>query len=351
MDASSPASSTEPASRRTALPAVDAAALHVRPAPGLRHPFTQSLLASLRLRKGINERRWPHLNRLARTHILDAGDGVQLQALHTPALQERRGTVVLLHGWEGCHDSIYLHSLGCHLHRAGWEIVRLNLRDHGATHHLNAEPFHSARMDEVFGALRAIARLVDNGMQLVGFSLGGNFTLRSALGATAADIPLRQAIAINPAVNPRATTEALDGQRLYSRYFTRKWRRTLAARRAAWPLGPDYADLLEPRQLLDVTERFATRYLGFSSADDYFSHYWLRPGHFRALDIPTTIVSAADDALVPVADIAALQGQSPQLEVCVSPHGGHCGYVRNWRLQSWLDPWVAARLNRFADSA
>jgi len=39
----------------------------------------------------------------------------------------------------------------------GFEVVRLNLRDHGATHHLNRELFHSCRLPEVVGAVRALA--------------------------------------------------------------------------------------------------------------------------------------------------------------------------------------------------
>ena len=65
---------------------------------------------------------------------------------------------MLLHGWEGSADSTYLLSLAQSLFAAGFEVVRLNLRDHGATHHLNRELFHSCRLPEVVGAVRALAR-------------------------------------------------------------------------------------------------------------------------------------------------------------------------------------------------
>ena len=63
----------------------------------------------------------------------------------------------------------------------GFEVVRLNLRDHGATHHLNRELFHSCRLPEVVGAVRALAlRFPGMPLVLAGFSLGGNFMLRVA---------------------------------------------------------------------------------------------------------------------------------------------------------------------------
>lgn len=314
-----------------------------RPARGLRSGFAQSFLASFKLRRQLNERRCPALSRASEAHELDAGDGVRLSA-HFSRHPQARANVVLLHGWEGCHDSVYLHSLACTLFDAGYSVLRFNLRDHGGTHHLNPEPFHSARMEEVFGGLRSAQTLLGGGFDLIGFSLGGNFTLRVALGAPEQGLKLGQAIAVNPVIDPRKTTQALDAQRLYLPYFIGKWRKTVAAKHAAWPQGPNYADLLEDRSLLTVSEKFATRYCGFASLDDYYAHYTLRPDRFAPLAVPTTIISSEDDAIIPVEDIRALEGVSPQLRIELQPHGGHCGYVQDWRLRSWLEPRLLQQL-------
>ena len=127
--------------------------------------------------------------------LLDCGDGVKLQAFH--ASPERRGRepgkrmAVLLHGWEGSTDSTYVMSLGQTLFAAGFEVVRLNLRDHGATHHLNKDLFHSCRLPEVVGAIQALARRFPAlPLSLAGFSLGGNFMLRVAAHAEARHLPI-----------------------------------------------------------------------------------------------------------------------------------------------------------------
>ena len=103
----------------------------------------------------------------------------------TPSPRAANGRpVVLLHGWEGSAESLYVLSLAQQLYRRGFEVVRLNLRDHGETHHLNRELFHSCRLPEVVGAVRsAAAALPRPALQLVGFSLGGNFMLRVAAQA------------------------------------------------------------------------------------------------------------------------------------------------------------------------
>jgi len=104
--------------------------------------------------------------------------------------------VVLLHGWEGSADSLYLLSLAQLLFEQRFEVVRLNLRDHGDTHHLNRELFHSCRLPEVVGAVRALQqRFAPRPLQLVGFSLGGNFMLRVAAQAREAGLDLERVIA------------------------------------------------------------------------------------------------------------------------------------------------------------
>ena len=91
---------------------------------------------------------------------------------------------VLVHGWEGNAESLYILSLGQQLFDRGFDVVRLNLRDHGDTHHLNRELFHSCRLPEVVGAVQSLQAVVPGQpLHLVGFSLGGNFMLRVAAQA------------------------------------------------------------------------------------------------------------------------------------------------------------------------
>ena len=90
---------------------------------------------------------------------------------------------MLFHGWEGSVESTYMLQTGSRLLAEGWDVFRLNFRDHGDSHDLNEALFHSCRIDEVVHALRrhrASAGRRDR-WRSAGFSLGGNFALRAAL--------------------------------------------------------------------------------------------------------------------------------------------------------------------------
>jgi len=180
------------------------------PPPWLRGGHAQSILPSLPWRRPAVERRTQPLIAASIERLIDCGDGTILQGFEARAGQAREVTVVL-HGWEGSAQSLYVLSLAQTLFERGHDVVRLNLRDHGETHHLNRELFHSCRLPEVLGALREIqAAAGGRALNLVGFSLGGNFMLRAAVAARDARLAVARAIAISPVLDPAGTLAALE---------------------------------------------------------------------------------------------------------------------------------------------
>ena len=193
----------------------------------LRNAHLQSILPSLPPRRWFTHSRARALRRQAREWLLDCGELGRLTALHTAAIRPTGRAALLLHGWEGSAESPYVLSLGAALLQQGFEVVRLNLRDHGGTQHLNRELFHSCRLPEVVTAVRqAAARLAGARLYLAGFSLGGNFLLRVA--AEPEPLPqLAGVVAISPVLDPARTLDAMEQGTLYHDYFVRRWSRSL----------------------------------------------------------------------------------------------------------------------------
>ncbi|MGH8117008.1 MAG: alpha/beta fold hydrolase, partial [Rhodanobacteraceae bacterium] len=174
------------------------------PAWWLRSPHVQSILASSALRRALRARRARALERDAERVILDCGEGVRLAGYHTAqrVRARARGLAVLFHGWEGSSRSTYLLQTGARMLEEGWDVFRLNFRDHGGTHALNRGLFHSCLIDEVVGAMRDVQqRYPERPLALIGFSLGGNFALRVALRAPQAGLVLAQTVAVCPVID------------------------------------------------------------------------------------------------------------------------------------------------------
>lgn len=179
------------------------------PPRALRNGQVQTTIGNLPPMQWLVRRRGAMLLANAREWLLDCGEGVRLLGLLSLAKESGRSSTVpheagerrialVLHGWEGSAESCYVVSLGAQLLASGFDVLRLNLRDHGESHHLNREIFHSCRLAEVVGATRAVAeRFPKARIFLAGFSLGGNFVLRVSADAGAAET-IAGAVAISP---------------------------------------------------------------------------------------------------------------------------------------------------------
>ena len=288
------------------------------------------MIGNLPFIQWLTRRRGLALLANAREWLLDCGDGVRLQGF----LSLTRGNggakemtvdpaesriALILHGWEGSAESCYVVSLGAQLLANGFDVLRLNLRDHGESHHLNREIFHSCRLTEVVGATRAVAeRFPKAQIFLAGFSLGGNFVLRVSADA-GAPAAIVGAVAISPVLDPAATLEALErGWSLYRRYFVRRWSRSLRRKRRAWPDLPDFESLLRTQDLRSMTEGLVRQFTDFASLESYLDGYAITGPRLSTLRFPAAILLAEDDPMVPAADLARL-ARSPLLNCAAHP--------------------------------
>jgi predicted alpha/beta-fold hydrolase len=271
----------------------------------LRNPHVQSVLSSSRLRRWLALRRGGAIEAEAASHILDCGDGVRLQGFHTAqrALAESRGLVVLLHGWEGSARSNYILGTGARLLGEGFDVFRLNFRDHGETHHLNRGIFHSCRIDEVVNAVLAIAaRFTPPMLAIAGFSLGGNFALRVALRAPERNLALAYALAVCPIVSPASGLFGIEsGPGFYQRYFLRKWTRSLRAKQALFPETELFSREELDNDLRGLTRALVLRHTDFGSLESYLDGYSIADDALATLSVPATILTSADDPVIPVA--------------------------------------------------
>lgn len=312
----------------------------------LRGPHLQTVLASSPWRRRRAAAALAATGATTTAHLLDGGDGVRLHGLHSaiPGV-EARGLALLLHGWEGSADSSYMCLSAAQLLGRGFEVFRLNFRDHGGTHHLNPDIFHSCRIDEVVHAARDVAtRFASRPMVVAGYSLGGNFALRLALRAPQAGLPLARVAAICPVLDPARTMQRMEtGPWFYMHYFERKWRGSLQRKRVLFPDRVGFDESTLKLRMRALTEWLVQRHTDLGSLDAYFDGYSIAGDRLCALQVPTHILMAADDPVIPAEDFHALS-LPDATRVELLPWGGHCGFLEDARLSGYAERWLAARL-------
>jgi predicted alpha/beta-fold hydrolase len=323
-----------------------------RPPWPLTSGHIQTMLSSSGVRRTLLPRHAYNVLEGAESVMVDGGDGVRLTGAFTAQKGRAvsRGLAVLFHGWEGSVDSTYVLQTGSRLLADGWDVFRLNFRDHGDSHALNEALFHSCRIDEVVHAVGDIAkRWPSRAMAIAGFSLGGNFALRVALRAPTVGIPLQYALAVCPIIDPGEGLFSLEETApwFYQAYFMNKWRRSLRAKQAAFPQR-EYFELQELKQnLRGLTEALVLRHTDFDSLQSYLDGYSVAGQALAAMQIPATILTARDDPVIPVTAFEKLE-LPDNIELDIATHGGHCGFIRGWDMTSFCDEYIAARFNAIA---
>ncbi len=305
----------------------------------LRSGQIQTILASIPFRAwGKNPAR-----DAAREMIIKTPQGVRLQGYHSSRGSAiSRGLVILLHGWEGSADSTYIACTGKALYRRGYDIFRLNFRDHGSSHHLNRGLFYAVLLEEVFQAVQQISRQEkEKPVFLVGFSLGGNFALRIAREMRQAPIDnLRHVVAISPVLDPEKATVIIDRQAMIRRYFLKKWLQSLQIKQGLFPDAYDFSEVLKLNTIMAVTDKMLDQYSDFNSASEYFKAYSILYDSIDDLSVPTTIITAADDPIIPVEDFYKLK-LNHLTNLIIHTYGGHNGFIDGFFMKSWYEQKLA----------
>lgn len=307
------------------------------PANGLRNRHLQSLMNALPPRKWRVQWSSRHWQAEAQSRIIQCDNGVQLLAeYNAPARDVGKPLMIMLHGWKGCSRSTYMMSLGQRLTGANFPVLRLNLRDHGPSLHLNEELFHSARLSDLTQALQVIARdMAPAGMQLIGYSLGGNFALRAAAAEPPAS--LSQVYAVCPLLDPAKTMKALnEGWFVYRQHFTARWKAALLGKLEFFPELGYGEDIAKLQTLDDLNHYFIPRFTPYQKLEHYFDAYRITGNRLQPLACRAHIIASEDDPIILSQDLDSLP-DLPQLSIERTQYGGHCGFVENWRFDCWVE--------------
>jgi len=242
-----------------------------------------------------------------------------------------RPMVLALHGLEGSSGAHYMRGLADKAWRRGWSAVLLNQRNCGGTEALTPGLYHSGLTADPRAVIQELA-LVDGirGFGVVGYSLGGNLTLKLAgeLGATA-DLPIAAVTAVSPTMDLDCCVHALERRSNYPYQwnFVRHLKARMRRKAEHWPKQFDLANLDRIWTIRQFDEQYTAPFHGFKDARDYY----YRASSLRVVDrirIPALILSAENDPFVPGGQFrAAPVANNSHIDARVESFGGHCGFV------------------------
>ena len=308
------------------------------PAVGLTNPNLQTIFSSA-IRKIIIPRTEADFLKAGQEEIINLGN-VRLQIERDkPANKEPLGLIMIIPGWLGHSKSSYVVSLAKKLVDSRFEVVRITLRDHGETCHLNSGLFHSAETQEVVDLIKKLAddfkvshpnQGGDLTTGLVGFSMGGNFALR-----VAREMPSVRTLAISPSLSPHKTIQKIENSQIYRPYFINKWRKIFRDKQRHFPDLYDFSYAMKQKSIITLTKHFIGEFTSFESVDSYCDAYDLCGSRLEG--VKAHILASLDDPVVPTSDVDELPASVTRK---MTKRGGHTAFIENWALESWSDSYA-----------
>ncbi|HQO01556.1 MAG TPA: alpha/beta fold hydrolase [Spirochaetota bacterium] len=259
--------------------------------------------------------------------------------------------VLVSHGLEGKSDRAYMKGMVRAFNRRGWDGVAFNFRGCSGEPNRTATTYHSGKTEDLHAVVEyLLSKKGYTDISLVGFSLGGNLTLKYAgeMG-TAISPRIRSAIGISAPCDLVSSSIELHKPKnfLYTKRFLSTLIEKMKVMSPHFPPGisRDYRSI---KTLKDFDDMFTAPLNGFRDAMDYWKNCSSRK-YISGTAIPTLILNARDDPILgpecfPYAEAEA----NSRLFLEVPGKGGHVGFITFGHDGEF---WDETRAAEFAENA
>lgn len=250
---------------------------------------------------------------------------------------------VLVHGLTGDFESKYLRGTARKLTMLGWRTVMLQLRGAGPEPNRLRKSYHQGDTADLRYLLHKLrAREPDVFLAVVGWSLGGNITLK-AMGEEGDHAPVDCAVAASVPFRLRPCVDVL--RQGFARNYQNKMMNALKdqmwRKHAKVPAPPEINLELAnaAKDFIEWDAAYTAPLNGFADAEDYYARCECAP--FLALiERPTLIVHSVDDPFMDPSITPRAEALAPKVTLELTQRGGHVGFVCSGRYGQplyWLE--------------
>jgi len=236
------------------------------------------------------------------------------------------GAVILSHGLEGDSSRQYITGMVKNFNAHGFDCLAWNFRSCSGELNQTKRFYHSGATEDLETIIKHSLSKGYIKIYLVGFSLGGNLTLKY-LGEKGQNLypEIQKAVTFSVPLHLSSSSQKIGW--LYTKRFNKSLTKKILAKSQLFPeFNIDTSNITKIKTLKDFDDRYTSQLHGFIDAEDYYqrnsSLYFL-----DNISIPTLIINAQNDPFLskecfPFEQIKTLEKvyfQAPKM-------GGHCGF-------------------------
>ena len=236
--------------------------------------------------------------------------------------------LIVLHGLEGSAGSPYARMLLKSAAEHGWRAAVLHFRDCGDYRNRLPRRYHAGETNDIRFFLESLRAEGHEGpMVAAGYSLGGNVLLKY-LGENGLSTPLDAAAAVCVPLNLHDSAKALTQgfSKFYQRLLLKRMKKAVRRKFNPHTAAFDWHRAMNARTFAEFDDAITAPLHGFAGKDEYYDRC-SSMGFLADIRCPTLIINAVDDPFMTPAAVAGLVQVSDAVQLELSPHGGHVGFI------------------------
>ncbi len=253
------------------------------------------------------------------------GDFLDLDWLH----QSSDKVVIISHGLEGNSQRPYVKGMAKIFFKNGFDVIAWNYRGCSGEINRKLRFYHSGATDDLNTVIdHAIDKKKYSNVFLVGFSLGGNITLK-LLGEATPRAEVRKAVAISVPMDLKTSCEEISkpSNWIYSYRFLRSLKSKVVAKAAVMPeLRVEGIERI--KTIMGFDDRYTAPLHGFTNALEYYEQC----SSIRFVGnvaTPTLVVNTLNDPFLSKACFPEKMLQGHRfVELEILSRGGHVGFTQ-----------------------
>ncbi len=244
--------------------------------------------------------------------------------------QGNKRLAILSHGLEGSSRSRYCKGMAQALSARGFDILAWNFRGCSGEPNRHIRSYHSGLSEDLHTVItHALIGACYREICLIGFSVGGNITLKYLAESAKVPSAVQAAVCISTPCDLEASSREMARPRniLYMRWFLWLLHEKIRKKIALFPGEIDDKGYSRFKNFYDFDSRYTAPFFGYKSAEEYWRSNSAKP-LLEKIKIPTLMLSAEDDSFLgplnyPVAETA----RNSNISLEIPRFGGHVGFM------------------------
>lgn len=238
--------------------------------------------------------------------------------------------VIIQHGLEGSSDRAYILGMAKAFFNDGYDVLAWNFRGCSGEVNKQLRFYHSGATDDLHTVISHAEKTNRyNAIFLIGFSLGGNVTLKY-LGEDKVSPLIKRAVAFSVPIDLYSSCKkiSMPSNRIYAQRFIRSLKAKIRQKAAVMPGQLNTSLLPTIKSLVDFDNAYTAPLHGFKDAVDYYTRC-SAINFLTAIKVPTLLVNTKNDPFLSSECFPSnVEPANENVTLEFPLRGGHVGFMQ-----------------------